>query len=215
MQDPRWKIKEKFVGKCFPIFSRAAVPRRQPDASEGAKNRLTVFTFASDPRFQESTKIARERRPCDGRRSSTIVQGLANFKLIVYFENPAISIFYWKWEDGNAFSLWYKADSSHLIFADQKFIRSNQKRTFGNRHFKSSLDIFFSGSYRLKKPSVHENARVHDIWKQRNIIMENSMCHRHGILKAKLIASINLLHAFLTSWKMPIFRDSGFWKQTT
>lgn len=85
------KIKEKFVGKCFPIFSRAAVPRRQPDASEGAKNRLTVFTFTSDPRFRESTKIARERRTYDG--SSTIVRGLANLKLIVYFENPAISIF--------------------------------------------------------------------------------------------------------------------------
>lgn len=81
MQDSRWKIKEKFVGKCFPIFSRAAVPRLQPDASEGAKNRLTVFTFASDPRFQESTKIARERRPRrDERRSLTIVRGLASFK---------------------------------------------------------------------------------------------------------------------------------------
>lgn len=56
VQDSRWKIKEKFVGKCFPIFSRAAVPRRQPDASVGAKNRLTVFTFASDLRFRGSTK---------------------------------------------------------------------------------------------------------------------------------------------------------------
>lgn len=58
------------MGKCFPIFSRAAVPRRQPDASEGAKNRLTVFTFASDPEIP--WRSARADTEC--RRASDVVR---------------------------------------------------------------------------------------------------------------------------------------------
>lgn len=140
VQNPRWKIKEKFVGKCFPIFTRAAVPRRQPDASEEAKNRLTVFTFASDSRFQESTKIARQHRPCDRRRSSAIVRGLASLKLIVYFENPAISIFLLKmrWECLLSFvlkpirAIWYLRTKNSF----------RQKFKVRNGHLKS-LPIFF------------------------------------------------------------------------
>lgn len=208
VQDPRWKIKEKFVGKCFPIFSRAAVPRRQPDASEEAKNRLTVFTFASDPRFQESTKIARERRPCDRRRSTAIVRGLANFKLIVYFENPAISISLLKMRWECLLSSRSKADSSHLIFADQKFIPSeirSQKWTL-EKFFRY---LSFSGSYRKD----HRRRRTRDISKQRNnekFDMSSSWNSRRRNLSHR-----SIYYNFLTSRKMPIFRDSGFWKQTT
>lgn len=78
VQDSRWKIKEKFVGKCFPIFSRAAVPRRQPDASVGAKNRLTVFTFTSDPRFQ----VRRSQGPSHRHASGVVRQSFGNSRIL-------------------------------------------------------------------------------------------------------------------------------------